>query len=184
MSSFFANKGFHPRMSFDPDDTAYTSTRERLLATKAEDIIDTMKNVLEFVRRNATLARTRMTAQVDKHRKSITYDINDFVFLDRRYIKIARSSDKLDDKKLGPFKVIAKRGTSYELELLSTMRIHSVFHSWLLRKDPQDSLLEQTNESSGPIVLGDNLKWEVDEILNSRTKGRVKRLQYKVKWAG
>ena len=104
--------------------------------------------------------------------------------MDRRYIKTARPSDKLDDKKLGPFKVIAKRGTSYELELLSTMRIHSVFHSWLLRKDPQDPLPGQTNEPPGPIVLGDNLEWEVDEILDSRTKGRAKRLQYRVKWAG
>ena len=88
-----------------------------------------MKNVLEFVRKNATLTRTRMIAQVDKHKKSIIYDINDFVFLNRRYIKIARSFDKLDDKKLNSFKIIVKRETSYELELFNIMRIHSIFHS-------------------------------------------------------
>ena len=89
MFSFFVNKRFHSRMSFDSNNTIYTITRDRLLAIKVENIIDTMKNVLEFIRKNATLARTRMTTQVDKHKKFIIYNIDDFVFLNRRYIKIA-----------------------------------------------------------------------------------------------
>ncbi len=30
MTLFFMNKGFHPRMSFDPDLTEYENIRERL----------------------------------------------------------------------------------------------------------------------------------------------------------
>ena len=81
------------------------------------------------------------------------------------------------------FKIIIKREIFYELELFNIMRIHSIFHSWLLRKNSQNSLLEQINESSNSIVLEDNLKWEMNEILNFKTKERIKRLQYKVKWA-
>jgi len=37
MSPFYFNKGFHPRMSFDPDTTDYETTRQRIEARKADD---------------------------------------------------------------------------------------------------------------------------------------------------
>jgi len=39
MTSFYFNKSFHSRMSFDSDTTDYETTRERLEARKANDII-------------------------------------------------------------------------------------------------------------------------------------------------
>jgi len=39
MTSFYFNKEFHPRMSFDSDTTDYETTRERLEARKADDIV-------------------------------------------------------------------------------------------------------------------------------------------------
>jgi len=39
MTSFYFNKSFHSRMSFDSDMTDYETTRERLEARKADDII-------------------------------------------------------------------------------------------------------------------------------------------------
>ena len=115
-------------MNFDSNNIAYISTRERFLVVKAKNIIDTIKNVLEFIRKNAKLARKKIITQVDKYRKSIIYNIDDMVFLNRRYIKIARSFDKLDNKKLDLFKIIAKRGIFYELELPNIIKIHSIFH--------------------------------------------------------
>jgi len=38
MISFYFNKEFHLRMSFDSDTTDYETTRERLEARKADDI--------------------------------------------------------------------------------------------------------------------------------------------------
>ena len=67
-------------------------------------------------------------------RKEVTYNLEDMVFLSNRNIKTTRPSKKLDDKILGPFKVLKAVGASYRLQLPTTMRIHDVFHPSLLRK--------------------------------------------------
>ncbi len=48
MISFYFNKNFHSRMSFDSDTTDYKTTHERLEARKADDIIIWMKELLIF----------------------------------------------------------------------------------------------------------------------------------------
>jgi hypothetical protein len=64
----------------------------------------------------------------------------DLVYLLRRNIKTIRPSDKLDYKKFGPFKVKRNiKDISYELYLLLTMRIHSVFHISLLESADSDT---------------------------------------------
>jgi len=61
----------------------------------------------------------------------------DLVYLLRRNIKTIRPSDKLDYKKFGPFKVKRNiKNISYELHLLLIIRIHPVFHIFLL--EPAD----------------------------------------------
>jgi hypothetical protein len=56
------------------------------------------------------------------------------IYLLRRNIKITRPSDKLDLKKIGPFKVKRNiRNISFELKLLPTMRIYLIFHFLLLK---------------------------------------------------
>jgi hypothetical protein len=55
------------------------------------------------------------------------------IYLLRRNIKTIRSSDKLDYKKFGLFKVKRNiKNISYELHLLPTIKIHPVFHIFLL----------------------------------------------------
>jgi hypothetical protein len=57
----------------------------------------------------------------------------DLVYLLRRNIKTTRSSNKLDYKKFGPFKVKRNiKNISYELYLSLTIRIYLIFHIFLL----------------------------------------------------
>jgi hypothetical protein len=57
----------------------------------------------------------------------------DLVYLLRRNIKITRPSDKLDLKKIGPFKVKRNiRDISFEFKLFLFMRIYPIFHILLL----------------------------------------------------
>ncbi len=182
MTPFFMNKGFHPRMSFDPDPTEYGSTRERLQAARAEDISDHMDKTLTFAREALAKSREQMVNQANKHRKEVNYEPGSKVFLDGRNITTARPSKKLDDKMLGPFEVTDPVGSSYKLKLPETMRIHDVFHSGLLRPAANDPLPGQTNEPPGLIVINDEDEWEIDDILDSRRYRR--RLQYRVKWKG
>jgi hypothetical protein len=57
----------------------------------------------------------------------------DLIYLLRRNIKIIRSSDKLDLKKIGLFKVKRNiRDINFELKFLSIIRIYPIFHISLL----------------------------------------------------
>ena len=156
LTPFFVNKEYHPRMTFGPDITNYESTRERLLTGRAENISTEMERIVNYAKEHAINAVKRMIARANQHRRPIEFEIGDHVWLDRRNIKTARPSDKLDDKNLRPYLVTNKRGQAYELKLPDIMHIHPVFHSWLLRKDPQDPLPGQENEPPEPVILGED----------------------------
>jgi len=77
MTSFYFNKGFHSRMSFDSDTTDYETTRERLKARKADDIAIRMKELLSFDRQQLEKTKLTIEAQVNKHRRDVIYEVND-----------------------------------------------------------------------------------------------------------
>ena len=57
----------------------------------------------------------------------------DLVYLLRRNIKITKSSNKLDHKKLGPFKIKRNvKNISYELHFSPTIKIYPIFYISLL----------------------------------------------------
>ncbi len=179
LTLFFMNKGFHPRMSFDPDTIEYESTRERLQVDRVKNISEQMNKTLTFAREALIKTRKQMVNQANKHRKKVNYETGSKMFLDERNIVTARPFKKLDDKMLGPFQITEPVDSSYKLKLSETMRIHDVFHSELLRPAVDDPLPGQKNESSGPIVVNDEDEWKIDDILDSRRYRR--RLQYRVK---
>jgi hypothetical protein len=153
ITPFFLNKGFHPRMSFDVDLTKPTSSRERLQMERARDITAHMQKALEMAKKALQDAREAMIKSANKKRKEVVYNPGDLVFLSSRNIKTARPSKKLDDKMLGPFKILETVETSYRLQLPTTMRIHDVFHPSLLRKVAEDPLPGQMNEPPQPMVV-------------------------------
>ena len=181
LSFFFVNKRFHFRMNFSSDSISYATTRKRLLIVKTKNIIETMQNILNYVWDNVEMIQKRMIVQINKHRKTIKYVEKDFVFLNRRNIKIARSFDKFDDKKLNSFKMLQRMNNVYRLELSEIMQIHDVFHCWFLRKDFRDSFENQINEFSDFVIINENFEWEVNDILKSRY--HYNRLQYRVNWS-
>jgi hypothetical protein len=83
-----------------------------------------------------------MTLYVNKLRlESPRLREGDIIYLLRRNIKIIRSSNKLDSKKIGPFKIKRNiRDISFELQLSLIMRIHPVFHVSLLKPTHPDTL--------------------------------------------
>ena len=122
-----------------------------------------------------------MIARINKIRLSINFEIENYVWLNRRHIKTIRSFDKLNDKKLKSFKIIKKRDIVYELELFDDMHIHLVFHWWLLRKNFKNSLKEQQNDFSKFVIANEMFEWELNDILQFRY--RYHRLQYRCKWS-
>ncbi len=58
--SFFLNKDFHSCMSFELDTIEYESSRERLQATKVENISEHMNKILTFARESLVKTRKQM----------------------------------------------------------------------------------------------------------------------------
>ena len=182
MSPFYMNKGFHPRMSFAPDTTSYETTRERLQSRTAADIAARMEEIANFGRAAVAASQAKMELQANKHRQESPFKEGDLVMLSARNIKTTRPCKDLDDKQLGPFKILSRAGTSYKLDLPKSMkRLRATFHPSLLTLYPNDPLPGQVNPPPEPIMLDGLPEYEVDDILESRLY--YGRLQYKVKWS-
>ncbi len=165
--SFFLNKDFHSRISFELDVIKYESSCERLQMTKTENISKHMNKTLKFARKSLVKTRKQMMKQVKKYKKEVNYKIESKMFLNERNIVTAKSFKKLNDKMLDSFINLDFIDSSYKLKLSESMHVYDVFHSDLLRFVINDLLPDQKNEFSDSIVINDEDKWKIDDILNS-----------------
>ncbi len=98
MISFYFNKEFHFRISFNSDTTDYETTRERLKARKANDIVIRMKELLSFNHSQLKKTKLIIEVQINKHRRDVIYEVNDWIWLSFRNIKTTRFCKDLKDK--------------------------------------------------------------------------------------
>ncbi len=68
MTSFYFNKNFYLRMSFDLNTTNYEITRTRIKAKKIDDITVKRKKLLIFNREQLEKIKISIKAQINKHR--------------------------------------------------------------------------------------------------------------------
>jgi hypothetical protein len=189
-SPFFANLGYHPRLSFDlrPETDPPKSQKERLDRKMALDKAKELKVLWEKLQDEIGLAQSRMERFADQHRRPApAYKVGDMVWLSAKNLRTQRPSVKLDHKNEGPYKVLEKVGaTSYRLQIPEETKIHPVFHSNLLRLDREDPLPGQNQPPPGPVIIDEgeeDEEYEVERILDSRLYKR-NQLQYRVDWVG
>ncbi|KAF8750752.1 hypothetical protein RHS01_09200 [Rhizoctonia solani] len=179
-SPFYANYGFHP--TFEPRINSDTTV------PAAEDLSARLSLIHDELRAELTHSQADAAQQFNRSVKPApNFTIGDRVWLLRRNIKTTRPSDKLDYRKLGPFKIVAARGpVSFQLELPPSLsRLHPVFHVSLLEPHHSPSDIPGRVEPAPPPVFldGDSTPWrEVDKILDCRKIGR--RYDYFVSWKG
>ncbi len=141
MISFYFNKRFYFRMSFNSDTTDYKTTYECLEARKADDIIIRMKELLIFDYQQLEKTKQITEAQINKHKWDIIYEVNNWVWLFSRNMKTMRSCKDLKDKQLKLYQIIANVEIFYCLHLSESMKwLHSMFSSKLLRLYSNNSL--------------------------------------------
>ncbi|CEL62189.1 Retrotransposable element Tf2 155 kDa protein type 1 OS=Schizosaccharomyces pombe (strain 972 / ATCC 24843) GN=Tf2-1 PE=4 SV=1 [Rhizoctonia solani AG-1 IB] len=103
----------------------------------------------------------------------LSFEIGEEAWLDAKNINLKTKSDKLTERRLGPFKVVNKiSDRAYRLELPETMRIHDVFYVGLLSKVKRNELQAWENRPP-PITVDGEEEYEVEGIMDSReTKGK------------
>ncbi len=143
MTFFYFNKEFHSRMSFDSDMTDYETTCERLEARKANDIVIQMKKLLNLSHQQLKKMKLIIEVQINKHRRDVIYEVNDWVWLSFRNIKTTRLCKDLKDKQLNLYQITVKVSIFYHLHLSISMKhLHLIFSSKLLQSYSENLLSE------------------------------------------
>ncbi len=181
MILFYLNKEFHFQMSFNSDTTDYKMTHERLEARKTNDIVIWMKELLSFDHQQLKKMKLIIEVQINKHKRDVTYEVDDWVWLSFKNVKTTRLCKDLKDKQLNLYQITAKMNTFYHLCLSISMKhLHLMFSSKLLWLYSEDSLSKQHSESLKSIIIEDDEHWKINDVLNFRHYWD--QIQYKVKW--
>ena len=176
ISSFFANYGFEPRMSFEPLNEQITKiTREKILKNKTIDLTMLMKKVWKFVKTNL------QKKFADMNKKSPPdYKEDDFVWLSTKNLQTKRSSKRLNHKSIGPFEIVKIKSEICQLKLSSSMKIHDTFYIFLLRPVTTDLFVNQKQKSSPFVMIKGKKEYDVKNILDFKLIRN--KLHYKTKW--
>jgi hypothetical protein len=157
------------------------SIRERVLTHKVVDITDKMKSIWEFIKKKLTNTQESQKRYADQKRIiSFDYVVEDIVWLFIENIKTERSFKKLNHKWIESYKVKKILKDVCQLNLSSFMKIHDTFHTFLLRSAATNFLIKQIQQSSLSIVMNEEEKYEVNDILDNRY--HYDKLQYRIVW--
>jgi len=163
--------GFEPRQNHSDLETVNEFTERIRVA------IDEAKSAIRK-------AQDDMKRYYDRRRTpALVFKPSDKVFLDTSDIQTMCLSQKLSHRRLGPFVVEWRiRPMVYRLRLPHGMKqLHPVFNVVKLTPAPDDPITGcKTEDHPLPIVIDEEAKWEVKEILDSRWYRR--RFQYLIKW--
>ena len=107
------------------------------------DLIKDLKQLVTKVQVNLKEEQDRQKSYTDQKRKDKDDQIGDHVYLKvkpkQSSLSLGRCS-KLAPRFCGPFEILPKRGpVTYELVLPTHIRVHNVFHAFLLNKYVYDT---------------------------------------------
>lgn len=190
MSPFFANAGFHPRMSFGPPRPASTTASKALKLRNKDgnDFVSKMQKITDLLRTNMKSAQASQEYFANRNRSPApAYRVGDMVLLSTRNIKLNSPANKFNPKYLGPYRITAVPNShNCRLDLPHELSsLHNIFHVNLLRPAPNDPLPGQRNLPPPPITVdsdGEAL-WAIEAIKNSR-RTKPTGFEYLIKWRG
>jgi transposase InsO family protein len=177
VSPFFANKGYHPRLTINLTDVP---------AHEAHLAAENLRDLHQYLREQIQVANETYSRFADPHREETpNWPVGTLVWLDLQNIKTKRQAKKLDHKRHGPFAILKKVSThAYKIELPSSMKgIHDVFHVSLLEPVAKEYYPSRQLPKPPPVETeGDGDEYEVADILDSRRRrGKV---EYLIRWEG
>ncbi|KAF8750364.1 hypothetical protein RHS01_09467 [Rhizoctonia solani] len=145
---------------------------------EADHVADTLAQEWKEAESALRLTKERMAGN-----KGIIpeYAIGKKVWLDGKNMDLRTNSNKLDPKRLGPFKVLEKISShAYRLELPETLKIHNVFYVGLLSK-----VYESPSQPFRNVPLQKQLKGKKNMKWNRSSTQKAKgKWFYLIKWKG
>jgi len=141
------------------------------------ELIDQTQDIINIVRERLRTAQSRQKSYADLHRRPLTFDVGEHVFLKVSPLKGSLrfgKKGKLSPKYIGPSEVLQKVGpVAYRLALPPTLQgIHDVFHVSQLRRyipDPEHIISYQ------PLQLKENLTYVEEPIQILERQDRILR---------
>ena len=190
LAEFAYNNGYQETIKTTPFHANYGRNPEHHLMTlnhlitEKETSAKDMENLHQILREEMTTAQLRQKENYDKHRKcDPNLKSGDIAWFLPCNVKTTRPSKKLDYKKMGPFEIIKKVGTSsYKLDLPTSMTIHNTFHISLLEPYEDNKFPPQTQTPAPPIKIDGEPEYELEEIIYAHL--HRDKLQYRAKWPG
>jgi len=192
VSPFYATYGQNPRLGIEPPRNLGNQRGPRQAEIQeANEFAEKMDSLTKQLRDQIRWSQEVYEAKANRLRKPApAYQVGDLVWLNTKNIETKRPAKKLDWKWVGPFpvtKVVSPY--SYRLELPSTMKIHNVFHTSLLRPvaSPGLALPGQTQEPPPPIKVAGKEEYVIEEVKDARKRrgsNRTIRFDVLVQWKG
>ncbi|QRW17320.1 Retrotransposable element Tf2 protein [Rhizoctonia solani] len=146
---------------------------------EADKVADTLAQEWKEAKSALRLSKERMA---ENQGTIPEYSVGEKVWLDGKNVELRTNSNKLDPRRLGPFKIIEKVSShAYRLELLETLKIHNVFYVGLLSKS-HEAPSQPFPEQPPPETIEGEEEYEVEQIIDSkRQRGKW---FYLIKWKG
>jgi hypothetical protein len=145
--------------------TAMNDVNDRHALTTSK----TLSEIQSHLHREINRANHRYQDNADKHRLlSPNYQPGDLVWLDARNWKTRWPSCKLDNKRHGPFKVLAKVSLyTYRIKLPPMMKCHNVHHVSLLEPAVNDPYPGEWPHPPPLVEIDGEDEYFIEAILDS-----------------
>jgi hypothetical protein len=131
--------------------------------------LDTLKEARAEADAALTMSRELMAWNASQGaRRFPGWKVGDKVWLDAQNLKQGRPSQKLSDKKLGPFTIkCVITDALFELQLPQSMKVHPVFNMVYLTKAHEDPIPGREHVPSKPVIVEGEEEYKVEDILDS-----------------
>jgi hypothetical protein len=173
MTPFFANYGMEMEAYRPSLQTEHYNEKAKLTDKELRQLHRQLQLDLRFIQR-------RMKQYYDSKREDApTFREGQKVYLSREFLRTKRPCEKLDFKKLGPYKIKRQTGpVNFELKLPKHSKVYPIFHVSLLEPAPQHIPESKLMDAEGY----EDQDYEVEKILaTSQINGKQ---HWLVKWKG